>query len=64
MLLLSGYTLGFFFPKQAAHLSADLPGDIAAKTQAARTDELARSPLRDTPERAEVPASLFFYRYF
>lgn len=64
MLILSGYTMGFFFPKQARHLTTPV-----AK---ARLESPAEQPERDlnetrpdaASESCEVPASFYFYRYF
>lgn len=64
MLTLSGYTLGFFFPKQAMHLAED-PAETPPekKAEPKRLDLTEVRPDTD-PEHAEVPASFYFYRYF
>lgn len=64
MLLLSGYTLGFFFPKQAARL--DLNPSTIAESDRRRPDETRpdRALRTDDSERPEIPAAHYFYRYF
>lgn len=63
MMMLSGYTLGFFFPKQVKHIVANPPKAPSvrevARAEADRTD--ARPILTSD---GEVPASFYFYRYF
>lgn len=64
MLMLSGYTLGFFFPKQAKHLAvrpAKAPCDN--KPERMQIDLSKTRPDADSESR-EVPAALYFYRYF
>ena len=64
MMMLSGYTLGFFFPKQAKFLaaaSAELPADQTSRREAGNLNETR--PDADSESR-EVPASLHFHRYF
>jgi hypothetical protein len=64
MLILSGYTMGFFFPKQARR--------PATPTTNAELESLAERPNRDLSETRpdadsesrEVPAAFYFYRYF
>lgn len=64
MLMLSGYTLGFFFPKQVKH--------IAASQAKVLSDHEAPQPIYDLNETRpdadfesrEVPAAFYFYRYF
>lgn len=64
MMMMSGYTLGFFFPKQAKHLAADRPKTSSAneprRTEPDRNESL---PVL-TADGGEVPASFYFYRYF
>jgi hypothetical protein len=64
MMMLSGYTLGFFFPKQVKHIAANMqkPSSVrdASRAEADRMD--ARPIL--TSDGGEVPASFYFYRYF
>lgn len=64
MMLLSGYTLGFFFPKQAARL--ELNSSSIAETDRRRVDETRPDPAprSDDSERPETPAAHYFYRYF
>jgi len=64
MMMMSGYTLGFFFPKQAKHLTADQPKTSSVK-ESRRTEQDRTDPLPVlTAEGGEVPASFYFYRYF
>jgi hypothetical protein len=64
MMMLSGYTLGFFFPKQVKHIAANPPKAPSVREsvrgETERTD--ARPVL--TGDGGEVPASFYFYRYF
>lgn len=64
MMFLSGYTLGFFYPKRTKDLSADRPDARPGKTPAKMADGDVDPPLAVSSERPEVPASLYFYRYF
>ena len=64
MMFLSGYTLGFFYPKRTKDLKADRPDSEAERTRATRADEDIDPPLAIASECLEVPASLYFYRYF
>lgn len=62
--MLSGFTLGFFFPKQAGHLAVP-----PAETPSDRQDPPVKRDLNRTRpdadfESREVPASFYFYRYF
>jgi hypothetical protein len=63
MMMLSGYTLGFFFPKQAKHMTA-----IHADRQDRETPSRSRNLNETRPdadfESREVPAAFYFYRYF
>jgi hypothetical protein len=64
MMLLSGYTLGFFFPKQAMHAPA-MPPKAPSVTKVSR-DDADTADVRPfvTVDGGEVPASFYFYRYF
>ena len=64
MMLLSGYTLGFFFPQREKGPAADPRPDTVPRTSAEQLDPAASEPAGETPDRAEVPASLYFFRYF
>jgi hypothetical protein len=64
MLLLSGYTLGFFFPRRAKGPAAEPGQDIVPKPSAEQSDPGKFGPAGERPDRAEVPASLYFFRYF
>lgn len=64
MLLMSGYTMDFFFPKQAKHPSAETREDVAAKSVVATPGKAATPPMADALERTEVPAFYYFFRYF
>jgi hypothetical protein len=64
MMLLSGYTLGFFFPKQALNSpkSQGKPEiDIEHDREAG---DLARTRPDADFESREIPAAHYFYRYF
>jgi hypothetical protein len=64
MMLLSGYTLGFFFPKQAMHISAtQAKPEIDIKADR-KTVDLAKTRPDAGSESREVPAAYYFYRYF
>ena len=64
MMMMSGYTLGFFFPKQAKHLAAAQPKTSSVR-ESSRTEPDGRDALPVlTAEGGEVPASFYFYRYF
>jgi hypothetical protein len=64
MMLLSGYTLGFFFPKQAMHLPVEQgEPEIDIKIDRERVDLAGTRPDADSESR-EVPASYYFHRYF
>lgn len=63
-MMLCGYTLGFFYPKRAKDLQADQPQNTAAMASETKTDEDNDLPPAVSSERPEVPASLYFYRYF
>lgn len=64
MMMLSGYTLGFFFPRQVKSLAAAparMPPDdkiVAEPRDLNRTRPDAES------ESREVPAGYYFFRYF
>jgi hypothetical protein len=64
MMMMSGYTLGFFFPKQAKHIAADQP-KVSSVGACGRTepDRSETSPVL-AADGGEVPASFYFYRYF
>jgi hypothetical protein len=64
MMLLSGYTLGFFYPARTKDLSADRPDARPGRTPDEKADGDVDPPPAGSPERPEVPASLYFYRYF
>lgn len=64
MLMLSGYTLGFFFPKQAGHLRDKAPAASTGKEPACRPTEAVDTLPGDEPERAETPFAFYFHRYF
>ncbi len=64
MLLLSGYTLGFFFPRREKGPAADPGQDTVPRTSAERLAPVDSEPDGESPDRAEVPASLYFFRYF
>lgn len=68
MMLLSGYTLGFFFPKQAMHIAAaqtkpeiDIKSDHKPDRKSGDLGKIR--PDADSESR-EVPAAYYFYRYF
>ena len=64
MMLLSGYTLGFFFPKQAMHVDkkqARPEFDISDQTT---KPDLSKTRPDAESESREVPAAYYFYRYF
>jgi hypothetical protein len=64
MMLLSGYTLGFFFPKQAMHIAAmQAKPEIDIKSDEKTADLSKTRPDADFESR-EVPAAFYFYRYF
>ena len=64
MLMLSGYTLGFFFPKQTKHLVAQ-PARTPPDRKAVRKQaDLSKTRPDADSENREVPASYYFYRYF
>lgn len=65
MMMLSGYTLGFFFPKQVKHIAAH-PPKTASVREAVRDGDDRRTESQPvlTAEGGEVPASFYFYRYF
>jgi hypothetical protein len=66
MMMLSGYTLGFFFPKQVKHLAAS--AGVAAVPTAPKIEIEPRNLNETRPdadfESREVPAAFYFYRYF
>lgn len=64
MMLLSGYTLGFFFPKQAMHI-AETQGkpEIDIRADHSKADLSKTRPDAESESR-EVPAAYYFYRYF
>jgi hypothetical protein len=63
MLMLSGYTLGFFFPKQARYLP--VPDAAAGRDlRPSERDEARQDAQEAEPERSEIPAGYYFYRYF
>lgn len=64
MMLLSGYTLGFFFPKQAEHLAAARATPEIDISEEHRKSDLARTRPDAESESREVPAAYYFYRYF
>jgi hypothetical protein len=64
MMFLSGYTLGFFYPKRAKNLRADRAAFEADSARSPQADKETDPPLAPAPEYLEVPASLYFYRYF
>lgn len=62
-MMLSGYTLGFFFPKQVksmAAVSPEPPGDRRTRTETRNLDKTR--PDADSESR-EVPAAYYFCRY-
>jgi hypothetical protein len=64
IMMMSGYTLGFFFPKQVKHMAVmppKLPSDRKAQIESPDLNETR--PDADFESR-EVPASFYFYRYF
>ena len=68
MMVLSGYTLGFFFPKQAMHIAAkqgkpeiDIKADPRPDRKSGDLDKTR--PDADSESR-ELPAAYYFYRYF
>lgn len=63
MLMLSGYTLGFFFPKQTKYL-ANPPAASAEDKPKAPEYDLAFIRPDAASEAREVPAAYYFYRYF
>ena len=63
MLMLSGYTLGFFFPKQAKHLGNAPLTAIKDKPKGPEMDLALTRPDAESEAR-EVPAAYYFYRYF
>ena len=64
MMLLSGYTLGFFFPKQAMHIAAAQgKPEIEIKPDNRKVDLGKTRPDAESESR-EVPAAYYFYRYF
>jgi hypothetical protein len=64
MMLMSGYTLGFFFPKQAMHIPASpSKPEIDVRADRLKTDLSKTRPDADFESR-EVPASHYFFRYF
>lgn len=63
MLMLSGYTLGFFFPKQTKHLANPPPASLASKPKTPEIDLTFTRPDAESEAR-EVPASFYFYRHF
>lgn len=63
MLMLSGYTLGFFFPKQTKHLANPPAAPTGDKPKAPEYD-LAFVRPDAASEAREVPAAYYFYRYF
>ena len=64
MMMLSGYTLGFFFPKQVKHIAMNPPKAPSVREPA--RDEADRDEARPilAGDGGEVPASFYFYRYF
>lgn len=64
MMMLSGYTLGFFFPKQVKHIAAN-PAKAPNVRESVR-DDADRTDARPilSSDGGEVPASFYFYRYF
>jgi hypothetical protein len=63
-MMMSGYTLGFFFPKQTKHLAADQPKASSVR-ELDRTEPDGSDTLPVlTADGGEVPASFYFYRYF
>lgn len=64
MMLLSGYTLGFFFPKQAMHIAAtQATPEIDIRAEGKKLDLSKTRPDAESESR-EVPAAYYFYRYF
>lgn len=64
MMLLSGYTLGFFFPKQVMHITTtQATPEIDIKSEKTTADLSKTRPDADFESR-EVPAAFYFYRYF
>lgn len=64
MMLLSGYTLGFFFPKQKARLPASPPVEATVLMRPETVADAKNAEPAGANERAEVPAFSYFYRYF
>lgn len=61
IMMMSGYTLGFFFPKQTKHLANEAP----AKPEPHKpVIDLAQTRPDADHEAREVPAAYYFYRYF
>lgn len=59
MLLMRGYTLAFFFPKQSKYLTRNAP-----KTAAEIGPDTTGGRVIPDTERAAVSAASHFYRYF
>lgn len=64
MMLMSGYTLGFFFPKQAKYTATDRPKVSSVREPSRIEADRREAPPVLTAEGGEVPASFYFYRYF
>ena len=64
MTMMSGYTLGFFFPKQAKHLAV-AQAQTRSVSESGRTEpDRSDAPPVLAPEGGEVPVSFHFHRYF
>ena len=63
MLMMSGYTLGFFFPKQARHIAKNSPAPVDENPKPAEIDLAFTRPDAGSEAR-EVPAGFYFYRHF
>lgn len=64
MMLLSGYTLGFFFPKQAKHLAATPEKTDHERKVRCEARELEATRPDAESESREVPAAFYFYHHF
>ena len=64
MMMLSGYTLGFFFPKQAKFLAVASAEPSDSRAPRVETGNLNETRPDADSESREVPASFYFHRYF
>ena len=64
IMILSGYTLGFFFPKQAKFKAPVADTPLPAQKGPAVSRDLSETRPDAASESREVPAAFYIHRFF